>query len=617
MKQAIFSFIKYYLFWICYFLFFKVFFLLVNFQATSALPMADIWGIFGHGLKMDLSSAGYLSLFAGLVFSLSPFIRKSILNKVNRVYTLVMLIIVTIAGLADIALYPVWGTRLDAQVLIYLKTPLGAFASVSWLQICIFILAECLIVVAFYYLYKRFFQLKASYAVGKPKWFAAPIILFLTAVLIIPIRGGFDTSPLNFSSVYFSKNLYANHSAYNFFWAFNYAITHRQFDENPTKYMSEEECHALLQGVDLLSQEASPIYIKSKNDKAVNVIVVILESFSNKVIEPLGGLPHITPRLNEFCNEGILFSSFYATGTRSDKGISSLLAGYPALIKASAIVNFPEKMKHLDYLGLYFKDEGYDMSFYYGGDVNFYNTRMLLIQSGIENIISRPDFPMNVSSMQKWGVPDQYLFDQVAADILPKQEPFFSIIYNISSHEPFDIPDFNRIKGNSNADRYCNSVAYTDSCLGVFVDKLKESPLWDNTLLVITSDHASLEPGPTTVVEPASYKIPLLLIGGAVDTTFVSDHIGMQTDLSATLVHQMGWKHKPSYFSKNLFGSNEYAFYFRNDGWGFAAPEAAFYMNMESGEQNFFYGEHAASKDSITQYAKAFTQFLHQDFMAK
>ena len=48
----------------------------------------------------------------------------------------------------------------------------------------------------------------------------------------------------------------------------------------------------------------------------------------------------------------------------------------------------------------------------------------------------------------------------------------------LSSHEPFDVP-MNRLE-----DKYLNSIAYTDSCVGDFVEKLKRLPVWDNTLIV-------------------------------------------------------------------------------------------------------------------------------------
>jgi phosphoglycerol transferase MdoB-like AlkP superfamily enzyme len=616
MKRTLSFFVKYYLFWFGYFILFKILFLLSNFGHSVALGWKDFFGVFIHGSKMDLSAAGYFTLFPGLLLAFTPFFKSELIMQIIKVYSLILLMVVTLFGLVDIALYPEWGNRLSTTILPFLANPGGIIASVNGLQIVLFVVAETVIVFLSFWFYKKLFS-KKQFDGKKTKWYVLPVILFLTTALLIPIRGGFKTSPLNFSSVYFSSNLYANHSAYNFFWSFNYTVLHNKVKSNPVHYFGEEKCITNLKGIEQLNQDEPTVYIKNKSGKATNVILVILESFSDKVIESLGGLHGITPRINQFCKEGILFSKFYATGNRSDKGLSSLIVSYPALIKASSILYFPDKMKKLDYFPQHFKKQGYHLSFYYGGDVNFYNTRMLLINSGVDEIVSQSDFPMQISKQQKWGVPDQYLYRRMFDDLQKMKQPFLSMVYNISSHEPFDIPQYKKIKGNSFADKYCNSISYSDSCLGYFIDNLRSSSFWENTLVIITSDHTSLEPGPTTFDDPASYRIPLLFIGGVIDTTFVADNIAMQTDLSSTLIQQMGWKPTPSYFSKNIFGSRQYAFFFRDEGWGFISPETGFFMNLESEKQEFYFGEKSPKSDSLTMFSKSYTQFLHDDFLKK
>lgn len=589
---------------------------MANYAHTTALSWKEIFEVFIYGSKMDLSVAGYFTLIPGILLALTPFVKPVYIEKAIKRYTLFLLIVITIMGITDIALYPAWGNRLNAQILMYFNDPVGMIECCTWWQILLFILVEIGIVLAAYHYYKILFS-KKYFDNVTIKWSVTPVLLFLSAALILPIRGGIDTSPLNFSSVYFSPKLYANHCAYNFFWSFSYAVLDNNVKSNPVKYMDDKTCNNQMLGLDQLNQEEPPVYIKNKTNKPTNVILVILESFSNKVIEPLGGLPNMTPRLNQFCKEGILFSSFYSTGNRSDKGLSSLLATYPALIKASSILAFPDKMKNLDCLPTHFKDHNYQMSFYYGGDVNFYNVRMLMIQSGISNITSRENFPMKISSLQKWGVPDQYLYQRMYEDLQKTKQPFFSIVYNISSHEPFDIPSYHKIGGNSDRNKYLNSVTYADSCLGHFIDQLKKSPLWKNTLVVITADHTALEPGPTTLEEPATYRIPLIWIGGVIDSAFVEKNISMQTDLSSTLIQQMGWKPKPSFFSKNIFGSKQYAFYYRNEGWGFLSPELGYFINLDTKKPHYFYGQNSSAKDSLTKFSRAFTQYLYNDFLKK
>lgn len=617
MKRAFVYFLKYFLFWFVYFLVFRIVFMLVNFGSTAELGWKDILGAFVQGSKMDLSVAGYFTMLPGILLSFAPIVKHGFILKTIKWYTLVLLIVVITMGQLDIGLFPAWGCRLNAQILPYFKYPAGMLACLPWWLMLLTLTVEVGIIWGTFYLFRKLFQDKWEHSISA-RWFTTPLMLLQSAALILPIRGGVNTSPLNYSSVYFSENLYANQCAYNYFWTFCFALTKNTHNTNPVHYMDRNACEKEVSGLDQLSSAPAPTYIHSKNGKPLNVIFVILESFSDRVMEPLGGLPGITPRLNEFCKEGIVFSSFYSPGNRSDKGISSLIASYPALLKGSSILFFPDKMKKLDCLPAYFAKHGYNMSFFYAGDVNFYNTKMLMIQSGIKKIISRTEFPINIATLQKWGVPDQYLYERMYKDLSKTRQPFFSIVYNISSHEPYDIPGgFKRIPGQSNSQEYLNSVAYADSCLGHFIDQMKASPMWDNTLIVVTADHTSREPGPTAISEPENYHIPMLWLGGAVDKAMVVKNIGMQTDLTPTLVQQMGWKPNPSYFAKNIFGPRQYAFYFHDEGWGFVCPEIACFTNLESGKLHYFYGASNGKRDSLMRFARGFTQFLHDDFLRK
>jgi len=425
----------------------------------------------------------------------------------------------------------------------------------------------------------------------------------------------------NFTSEFqqriFQPELVCQPKCIQFFWSFNYGWMHNKMAKNPLPYFDDNTCLTNMQGIDQLNQEELPVYIKSPNGKPVNVVMIILESFSNNVIGKLGGTPGVTPCFDEFCDDGILFSSFYATGSRSDKGLSSLLGSYPALMKTTNLLQEPEKMKKIVFLPEYFGNWGYDLSFYYGGDIDFFNTSLMLIQSGVQKIISDKDFSKTISSLQRWGVPDEYLFQRMESDLRQMKKPFFSIAYTLSSHEPFDVPKFKRITESTVAGQYKNAIAYSDSCLGQFINDLKKTPLWKNTIVIITADHASLYAGNFTFEEPISYRIPMLWIGGAVDTSFICNNICMQTDLTSTLLQQLGEKQKPSWFSKNIFGSRQYAFFIGNEGWGFISPETAFYRNLESGKQRFFYGEKCSAADSLDTFSKSFMQFLHKDFIEK
>ena len=609
MKKNLLYFLKYYLFWIVFFLFFKILFLLYHFPFTKSCHFQDIVGIFRYGMVMDMATAAYLSFLPAVILLFLAFFKAKPIFNIIRYYTVFMLIACTFFGLLDLVLYAEWGTRLDNQILPALINPRGMLACVNWWQLILFLVLMTGIPLLFARFYRVVFSFKKLIAYSA-KWYFSVIMLIITAFLFIPMRGGLSISPLNFSRVYFSNTLFINHAACNPYWSFIYALTHTDKNVKNLDFMTDAEAQEIVHRICAPDTSFIPSYIKAKDGKPVNVILIILESFSNKLIAPLQGAADLTPHLNELAKEGILFSSFYATGNRSDKGLSSLLASYPAVIGNYSAVYYPNKLTHLDFLSTPFKEHHYKTAFYYGGNIHFYNTKSLVLQMGIEHVISDADFDNAVATLQKWGVPDAYLYEKAYQDLKVAQEPFFTTIYTISSHSPYDIPAFEK-----HADKFLNSVIYADSCLGHFINQLKESPMWGHTLVIITSDHGTLgTPLHTTTEEPTSYRIPMLWIGGAVDTVFTHPTIGMQTDLLTTLTQQMGWKFSPSTcFSKNLFGKSAFAFYLNTKGYGFVSEQCTFFQDMETNSIKNFYPE-SPLQDSLLVFPKAFVQYVHDDF---
>jgi phosphoglycerol transferase MdoB-like AlkP superfamily enzyme len=615
MKGLLFFCIKYFLFWLGYFVVLKAAFLLWNFSGSVHLDTFDLAGIFWYGSRMDLSVAGYFSVIPVLLLSFWNVINRKFIAVFLKYYTLLLLSVVTAGGLADIVLYPHWGTRLGLLFIHSLTDPVGVSSSVSWWQLLLAI-TFCIGWVAIWMgCYTKLVAPAIINTLRRVK-FVFPVMMLAGSLLILPIRGGLDTSPLNHSSVYFSDNYFANQAAFNYFWSFVHDLLEYDTLEHPALYFDDEVCETLMSEKFIgIEAEQPPIYLKTNSGVKPNVILIILESISNKLIEPLGGIPGLTPGLNALYEEGIVFTRFFATGNRSDKGLSGLIGSYPALLNTS-ILKYPDKTRGLSFLPAVFIQNGYNGSFYYGGDVNFYNTKLLLMQSGVDRIISKSDFPNGIASMSKWGVPDEYLYDRFFNDLQQAEEPFLGMVYTISSHDPYDVP-FSRIEGISAVSKYFNSVAYADSCLFDFIGKLKTSSLWSNTLVIVTSDHGALEPGPTNIQEPATYNIPMIWLGGVIDTVFTVGNISMQNDLSPTLAQQFGLETKSSPFSKNIFGGNQFAFYFTETGWGYLDPDFSFFFDRYTGGKEWFYSNEGSSSEKVVSQAKAYVQYLHNDFLKR
>ena len=294
-------------------------------------------------------------------------------------------------------------------------------------------------------------------------------------------------------------------------------------------------------------------------------MLVILESFSSNALFAM-------PNLQRIVKEGIYFSNAYSSSYRTDRGIVSLMSAYPGQ-PTSSLMTVPSKSKNLPQIGKSLKQEGYISHFYYGGDEDFTNMRSYLIDGGFDNRVSDKDFSVQ-EKWSKWGAPDHIVFDKATNEIVRRytsqqDERYLDVILTLSSHEPFDIPTTDKF-----GHLYLNSISYTDSCLGIFIDSLKQSNQWENTIVILSSDHGYPYPEGITRDNPLRYKIPMAIVGGALKQTKEVTTLCSQIDLIPSILNEMGIDISSYKFSKNILDAThtEFAFYAFNDGFALLMP---------------------------------------------
>src|SRR5699024_10985247 len=137
------------------------------------------------------------------------------------------------------------------------------------------------------------------------------------------------------------------------------------------------------------------------NTSRPNVLLIMWESITAKAVKSLGGLDGVTPEFERLAKEGILFTDFYASVDCSDKGIISILSGFPAQ-PTQSIIKLPSKSSKLPVLSRDFEAAGYNTSFYYGGELAFANIKSYLVSGGFDNIIGKNEFDRKDWN-SKWG----------------------------------------------------------------------------------------------------------------------------------------------------------------------------------------------------------------------
>jgi phosphoglycerol transferase MdoB-like AlkP superfamily enzyme len=511
--------------------------------------------------------------------------------------------------LANTNLYSYWGRHLDAEALVFLKTPEVILLSISWFETFLFSLAFVAITLLSVFIYNWFasqksIEVKLSFAKASV---TALMVLFIGVLMIIPIRGSFGVAPINTGVAYFSQHIYANHAAINPIWNLLYSFKRMDARTHHYKFMDEDVAIDIHQEMTAKSDSCTRIL----NQDRPNVVVILLEGFSAQVIGSLGGL-QATPNFDALTKTGVLFNSIYAASDRSDKGLVATLAGYQ-VVPAYSIIQYPAKSQSLTFLPKRLREHGYgNMTYLYGGDIGFKGMNSFVTLSGFDQTITIGDFPRSTQG-QKWGVHDQYTFDRLLEELKKvPSEPFFKYYFTLSSHEPFDVPMVQVFD-----DPYVNSVHYTDRCLGQFFDAIKSTKIWDNTLFILIADHGVTGPLKATSQMKERYHIPMLWIGGAMAVTdTIITKLGSQTDMVATLLNQLNISDEGFPFSKNLLdpSTEEFAFFTYPDAFGYISPLS--YQVYDNRAKKYVIQEGIISTiDSIR--GKAYLQVISADHLKR
>jgi len=583
----------------------KPVFMLYNHSIGGALSVMDYIQVMIHGLQLDATVSGYLTVIPLLFTLLSVWIPGRYISSILKGYFFLISIIIALVFVVDIALYPYWGFRLDATPLFYLQSPGDALASAPASTLILQTLVFFVYTYGIFWLLRRYILPLIPEVHVKKELHNSFRLLVLGGILFIPIRGGVTTSTANVGMVYYSNNQFLNHSAINPCFSFLASLSKQQDFASQYNYLSESDRSKTFKEMTGHPQgDSIPSLLSTKHP---NILLILMESFSANAIESLGGEAGVTPNLNKLSKEGILFTNLYANSFRTDRGLVAVLNGYLAQ-PTTSIMKYPAKSQTLPSIAKSLQTKGYTSDMLYGGDINFTNMQSYFFSSGYSKITADKDFPLS-SRLSKWGANDDITFTHLYKTLKDgsRKEPFFSTFLTISSHEPFEVP-YKRLK-----DPYLNSVAFTDSCLGNFIDKIKALPLWDNTLIILVSDHGFKYPASVKEHDPKRYHIPMLWLGGAIKEPRIVSGYGNQTDLAATLLCQLGIPHNKFAFSKNLMDRVQpsYAFYSYNNGFGFIDTTGVSVYDCEAERPLILKPE--AGNETRLKKGKALLQTLYDD----
>lgn len=635
MKQIIW-FVKTYATFVVLFVLQKPLFLFLE-KGSATQPVDNIFtelpAVIWHGLPLDLSMAGYLSVIPGFLSIAVVWLKRDLVKPIMNIYFIITSLFITCSFLLNASLYPYWKYPLDSTPLFYFFTsPADAIASVSIWQVILSIVILIVLTIGVWFTlrmrgekrqqYSRYAYGYGGLGSGKRNRFddfdrhrgrTSIILLLLTGLLFLPIRGGITVSTMNTGQAYYSQNAYLNHSAVNPLFSLLESITHQEDFASQYRFMKDKEADKIFATMTSTSDENTyPLLNEATFKKGTpDILIVIMESFASDIMPSMGSYKDVAVCLDSIAQQSILFTRFYANSFRTDRGMVSVLSGYPAQ-PTTSIMRYPRKTSQLPSIARNLaKYKNYKTTYYYGGDADFCNMRSYLVSQGYQHIISDANFPIE-DKLSKWGVPDHILAARMMEDIKAQQNekrPMLRILQTSSSHEPFEVP-YHRLK-----DKRLNAFAYTDSVMGAIVREYRKLPRWKNTLIVFVPDHVGGYKENLNDHDRSRYQIPLILAGGAISRPMKVGIIGSQHDIAATLLGQLGVEYREFTFSKNMMSdaTPKFAFFAVNDAFGIVSEENSLIYDNRAKRIVYDKGE----KGFNLKRGQAYLQKLYDDLAKK
>jgi phosphoglycerol transferase MdoB-like AlkP superfamily enzyme len=464
------------------------------------------------------------------------------------IYFIALYFLISVLSFADVFYYRFTSRRINIEALDLLhdaKLSIFRFAKVQPISV---LLMTLLIVSLVYCLQKS--RIK-SHPILRTFSLSKVIIgfsIYFSVLAFLCLKFNKYLSPISASLVVSPgyTGLYTNSSQvfiYSYFSGWTYV--------QPVQYMSDEKV-----------DEMYPVFYankKSIKSSKRNVMLFILESFSYSYLDAKNPQKPSTPFFDSLILQSTFYEKAYANNMTSANGLSSMLSGLPSLTTkpffSSAYCNNP-----IDALGIALTKNGYETYFSMGANEDHFGFKKGTRLLGIHHYISGDAMPRELHD-GTWGIFDEPFLQDHAKQVRSFKQPFFSVLFTISSHHPFRVPDsllhfFPTLHDDANE----RAVAYVDYSFRHFFDKVKDELWFQNTIFIFTGDHVSRENRNEIFNFNSSYHIPIFVFDPQHAVGKKSKQLIQHIDFPATIAQLTGITDTILSFGKPFDDSVSYRF---------------------------------------------------------
>lgn len=525
-------------------------FFLFNLHYFNSINAAELLKIMFFGIRFDLSALYYFNILF-ILLSLVPgeFKNSTTYQKVLIIIFVAVNSILLATNYIDTKFFDFEHKRLTADIFSDewlgedFLTLLPAFIKDYWYLIIIW-LVMCL------GLYKLYPRLKSEPSLDhnqqsqKNTSLQIIVFIFLMGIGLLLGRGGIQLKPLRVihAADYTSaKNiplvLNTPFTIMKSFGAKNMVVK---------KYFEQDELISIYTPVKSYSNHQS---------KTQNIVVIILESFSKEYIGALNNGSGYTPFLDSLIHESLVYTNAFANGKRSMEAMPSIMAGLPALTDETYITS-RYASNQINSIATILDEEGYHSAFFHGGKNGTMGFDKFAEIAGFKDYYGMDEYPYQEHYDGNWGIYDEPYLEYFANKMSEFKEPFFTSVFTLTSHHPYEIPKKYQGKFPKGTLNIHESIGYTDFALKQFFKQAKKMPWFSNTLFILTADHTAQAESSYYKNKLGNYAIPIIFYHPT-DSLFKGESaiIAQQTDIFPTIIDYLGINESFISFGNSLLSS--------------------------------------------------------------
>ncbi len=320
--------------------------------------------------------------------------------------------------------------------------------------------------------------------------------------------------------------------------------------------------------------------------KGRNVITISLESLQNFVINNEMDGHVITPFLNELTKDKdtFYFNNFYHQTGLGKTSDSEFILENSLFGRNGGAVFFTNSGNTYQSMSKRLGENGYFTNVMHANNRSFWNRDIMYNSLDTQKFYDVESYEIEEGQSVNWGMKDIPFFEQSVELMKDMPQPFSSRLITLTNHYPFDLEEEDMLipayTSNSNAlNKYFQTVRYMDEAVKVFFDKLKESGLYDNSIIVMYGDHYGISENHNKAMgmymdkEITPYdnailqKVPLFVHIPGIEQGKEMDELSGQMDLRPTILHLLGIDTKEDMqLGADIFSPNHEPFLIFRDG---------------------------------------------------